>query len=347
MDKHPSRRQLRFLRSVILRSAGFVLGCLVIIGPAAAQYNLNGYFSAGYENGRKETDFPDGTFGRVQAGLLFTGAASNILTYDLEVRFRTESRLDIEEAWVGFAPSSSFVLKLGFYLVPFGKYNTANRPQQNPFIQTPLPQANLYPQSWRDIGVLAEGKWGSLNYSVYLGNGLSEGRDLGDGQQFKDNNGDPAAGGRLSLLLSQSLELGVSYYRGRYDDEGQRNIELRGADVSWKSASILMTYEYEKAYLDNPEGYGRGSADGHFVLASLTLGQFSPLVSYQTLVYKDPYHGEDSVPAGIDKDISRWAVGLVYSPVSNFMVKVEYDFNKEAAVKLDNDMIQAQVTFLF
>jgi hypothetical protein len=26
---------------------------------------------------------------------------------------------------------------------------------------------------------------------------------------------------------------------------------------------------------------------------------------------------------------------------------VEYDFNKEAAVKLDNDMIQAQVTFLF
>ncbi|MBP1769032.1 MAG: hypothetical protein H6P98_3147, partial [Candidatus Aminicenantes bacterium] len=24
-----------------------------------------------------------------------------------------------------------------------------------------------------------------------------------------------------------------------------------------------------------------------------------------------------------------------------------YDFNREAAVKLDNDMIQAQVTFLF
>lgn len=332
---------------MILRSAGFVLGCLIVFGPAAAQDNLHGYFSAGYENGRKEADSPEGTFGGVQAGLLFTGTASNILTYDLEVRFRSESRLDIEEAWVGFAPSSSFVLKLGFYLVPFGKYNTANRPQQNPFIQTPLPQANLYPQSWRDIGVLAEGKWGPLGYSAYLGNGLSEGQDLGDGQQFKDNNGDTAAGGRLSLMLSQSLALGVSYYRGRYDDEGRRNLELRAADIGWKSEYFLVTYEYEKAYLDNPEGYARGSADGHFVLASLTLGQFSPLVSYQTLVYKDPYHGEDSVPAGIDKDISRWAVGLVYSPVSNFMVKVEYDFNREAAAKLDNDMIQAQVTLLF
>ena len=347
MDKHPSRRQLRFLRSLIRRPAGVVLGCLVILGTAAAQSNFGGYFSAGYENEKKESESPDGTFGRVQAGLLFAGKASDILTYDLEVRFRTESRLDIEEAWVGFAPSSSFVLKLGFYLVPFGKYNTANRPSENPFIQTPLPQANLYPQSWRDIGVMAEGRWGSLGYSVYLGNGLGEGKDLGDGQQFKDNNGDPAAGGRISVLLSQSLELGVSYYRGRYDDEGRRNLELRGADVGWKSNSFLLTYEYAKAYLDNPEGFGRGTAYGHFVLASLTLGQFSPLVSFQTLVYKDPYHGEDTVPAGIDKDIRRWAVGLVYSPVANFMVKVEYDFNQEAAVKIDNDMIQAKVAFRF
>jgi hypothetical protein len=347
MDKHTPRRQLRFFRPLILRSTGIVLGCLIVFGPAAAQVNLNGYFSAGYENGRKEAASPEGTFGGVQAGLLFTGTVSTILTYDLEIRFRSESRLDIEEAWVGLAPSSSFVLKLGFYLVPFGTYNTANRPHQNPFIQTPLPQASLYPPSWRDIGVLAEGKWSSLGYSLYLGNGLGEGRDLANGQQFKDNNGNPAAGGRLSLLLSQSLEVGASYYRGRYDDEGRRNLELRGADIGWKTESFLLTYEYAKASLDNPEGFGRGSADGHFVLASLTLGKFSPLASYQTLVYKDPYHGEDSVPAGIDTDVSRWAVGLVYSPVRNFMVKVEYDFNREAGVKLDNDLLQAQVTFVF
>ena len=332
---------------MILPATAVVLGCLAVFGSAVAQSDFHGYFSAGYENGKQEAASPEGTFGGVQAGLLFRGSASARLTYSLEIRFRSESRLDIEEAWVGFAPSSALVLKLGFYLVPFGKYNTANRPQENAFIQTPLPQANLYPQSWRDIGVLAEGKWGSLSYSVYLGNGLREGRDLGDAQQFKDNNGDPAAGGRLSLLLSQGLEVGASYYRGRYDDEGRRSLELRGADIGWKSGSFLLAYEYEKADLDNPEGFERGSADGHFVLASLTLGKFSPLASYQTLVYKDPYHGEDAEPAGIEREVSRWALGLVYSPAANFMVKVEYDFNKEAEVKLDNDMIQAQVTFLF
>jgi hypothetical protein len=327
------------------------LGCLILFLPATAQYNLNGYLSAGYENGQKESDSPEGTFGWVQAGLLFTGTAATIFTYDLEVRFKSESRLEIEEAWVGFAPSTAFELKLGFYLVPFGKYNTANRPHQNPFVQMPLPQAHLYPESWRDVGILAEGKWGALGYSVYLGNGLREGRDLQEGQQFKDNNGDLAAGGRASFLLSQNFEVGVSYYRGRYDDAGQRNLDLRGADVSWKSEAFLLTYEYGKAYLDNPETYDRGTAEGHFVLASLTLGEFSPLVSFQTLEYDDPYHGEDpldpSLVVGIAKEVSRWAVGLVFSPAPNFMLKVEYDFNREAAVKLDNDAFLAQVSLLF
>jgi len=347
MDKHPPRRQLRFFRALIAKSASLVVGCLVFFGPAAAQYKLNGYFSAGYANGQKESESPDRTFGWVQGGLLFTGTAARVFKYDFEVRFRSESQLEIEEAWVGFGPSDSFALKLGFYLVPFGKYNTANRPHQNPFIQTPLPQAYIYPPSWRDVGILMDGKWGPLLYSVYLGNGLAEGQDLTDGQQFKDNNGDPAAGGRFALLLSQSFEVGFSYYRGRYDDEGLRNLELQGADVSWKSESILFAYEYERAYLDNPEGYGRGLAEGHFVLASLTMGQLRPFVSYQTLVYKDPYHGEDPVLIGITQDISRWAAGVALSPAPNFMFKVEYDFNEEAVVNLDNDTLLAQVSFLF
>ena len=318
--------------------------------PAAAQYKLNGYLSAQYENGQRESDSPKGTFGWARAGLMFSGIAAKMFTYDLEVRFKSENRLEIEEAWVGFAPSASFQLKMGLYLVPFGKYNTANRPYQTPYIQAPLPQAYLYPESWRDIGVQAEGKWGSMSYSVYLGNGLREGRDLQDGQQFKDNNGDLATGGRVSFLLSQGFEVGASYYRGNYDDAGQRRLELRGADISWKSEVFLLAYEYGKAYLGNPEGFGRGTASGHFVLASLTLGDFSPLISFQTLVYDDPYHGEDPLDpllVGISKDISRWAVGLVFSPAPNFMLKVEYDFNKEATIKLDNDLFLAQVSLLF
>jgi hypothetical protein len=51
--------------------------------------------------------------------------------------------------------------------------------------------------------------------------------------------------------------------------------------------------------------------------------------------------------AGINKDISRWAVGLAYSPAPNFVLKAEYDFNGETGVKIDNDIFLAQVAVLF
>src|SRR4030043_992226 len=243
MDQHPPRRQLRFFRALRARSAFIVAGFLGLTLPAAAQYKLNGYLSAQYENGQRGSDSPDGTFGRVRAGLLFAGVVENIFTYGLEARFKSESRLEIEEAWGGIGTSPSFQLRLGRHLGPVRKDNTANRPHQNPFNQAPLLQANLYPESWRDVGLLAEGKWEGLGYSVYLGNGLGEGQDLPDGKQLGDNNGEPGAGGRAFFALSQNLEVGGSYYRGSYDDQGQRDLQLWGGDLSWKSQAFLLTYE--------------------------------------------------------------------------------------------------------
>jgi len=351
MDKHPSRRQFRFFRALRARAAFIIVGCLGLTLPAVAQYKLNGYLSAQYQNGEGNSDSPDGAYGQVRAGLMFSGTAATIFNYGLEVRFKSENQLEIEEAWAGVGNASSFRLRLGLYLVPFGKYNTANRPHQNPFIQTPLLQEHLYPESWRDIGLLTEGKWGGLGYSFYLGNGLGEGQDLQEGQQFEDNNGEPCAGGRAFFTLGQDFEVGGSYYRGKYDDLGERDLELWGIDASWESQSFLITYEYGKADIHNPAEYSRGLTEGHFVLASLTLSQLTPFVSYQALKYIDPYHGVDylnpMLAAGIAKDVNRWAVGLVFSPAPSFLLKAEYDFNGETVIEIDNDIFLAQVAVLF
>ncbi|MFZ2054710.1 MAG: porin [Candidatus Aminicenantales bacterium] len=329
-----------------------VLGGLLFCPPAFSQYNLSGWLSARYEKGKAQDDFPKGTFGWVKAGLFFSGRAVTIFNYNLEVQFKAEDRVEIEEAWFGINPSETFQLKLGFYLVPFGRYNTANRPYQTPFIQTPLLQAHLYPESWRDIGVLAEGRWGYFGYSMYLGNGLREGKTLQDGQQFKDNNGNKAAGGRLSLRLEESFEVAGSYYRGKYDDASERELKLYGADASWSSQGFLLLYEYGKADVDNPAGFGQGRAEGHFGMASLNISKFTALASYQTLEYEDPYHGWDpldplAITVGIAENIHRWAVALVYSPAPNFRFEVEYDFNREKPVELDNDVFLARVSLIF
>jgi hypothetical protein len=329
-----------------------VLGSFLLCSPAFAQYQLNGWLAARYEKGKADSDYPKGTFGWVKAGLLFSGQAASLFNYNFEIQFKSESRVEIEEAWVGVGRSESFQLKLGFYLVPFGKYNTANRPYQKPFIQTPLPQAHLYPESWRDIGILAEGRWSSFGYTVYMGNGLGEGRNLPEGQQYKDNNGNKAVGGRIALKLGEGFEIGGSYYRGKYDDASERDLILYSGDLSWGSQGFLILYEYDRAEIDNPVGYARGRAEGHFTLASLKVSDFTVLASYQTLKYIDPYHewGPLDLPpdtVGIAKDMKRWAVGLTYSPAPHFSFTVEYDFNREKTVELDNDAFLAQVSLLF
>jgi hypothetical protein len=329
-----------------------VLGGLLSCPPAFSQYQLSGWLSARYEKGKTDSDFPQGTFGWLKAGLFFSGRTANIFNYSLEIQFKSEDRVEIEEAWVGVGSSESFQLKLGCYLMPFGKYNTANRPFQTPFIQTPLPQAYLYPESWRDIGVLAEGRWSSFGYSLYLGNGLGEGRNLQEGQQFKDNNGNKSAGGRISLKLGEGFEVGGSYYRGKYDEASERELKLYSGDLSWGSQGFLLSYEYDRAEIENPTGYAQGTAEGHFGMASLKVSDFTVLASYQTLNYVDPYHEWeplDLLPGsgGIAKDLQRWAIGLSYSPAPNFAFTVEYDFNREKEVELDNDTFLARVSILF
>jgi len=328
------------------------LAALLLALPARGQVQVNGYLSFQYENGQRQSEFPEGTFNKVRAGLFFSGKTARIFDYNLEVRYKTETRVEIEEAWVGIHPSAAFHLKLGFYLVPFGKYNTVNRPYQTRFIETPLPQAHLYPESWKDIGILAEGKTRYLNYSIYLGNGLREGIDLQDGQQVKDNNKNKGTGGRIGIFLSQSFEAGFSYYRGKYDSANTRGLSLWGADLSWQTDSFFVLYEYSKADLDNPPGFSQGEAKGHYVLFSLDIADFSVWGSYQTFAYTDPFHGlgfvEGMSPgSGIYYDLNRWAIGLVYSASSSVLIKVEYDFNSEGKINLDDDVFFAQVALHF
>lgn len=336
------------------RNILIVLSLFITVFPQdmRAQFKAGGYFSFQYENGESQADFPDGTFRRVQAGLLFTGESNKIFLYDLEIRFKTETSVEVEEAWIAIQPSPGFHLRLGFYLVPFGKYNRASRPHETDLIQTPLHLEALYPASWRDIGLLAEGNIGIFNYSGYLGNGLREAQDVPSGQQFKDNNADKAAGGRVGVLLSQSCEVGLSYYRGKYDDEGSRSLALQGADVTWQTDSFLFFYEYGKALIDNPEEYASGETEGHFLLLSLKIGEFSPLISYQVVKSGDPYHGPGflagvSPGSGISSELKRWAVGLTYRPSANIVIKIEYDFNKEKDLDLKNNVFLGQVALQF
>jgi hypothetical protein len=322
----------------------FLVGILMA-GAAGlgAQVKYGGYLSAEFLKGQAASDYALGSIQNIRAGLMAAGVISTKFGFALEVRSWSESHFEVEQAWAGFMPSKVVNIKVGMYLVPFGAWNQASRPYETFIIGTPLNLENLYPESWRDVGVLVDGQFGIFRYAGYIGNGLKEADSLKGGQQFSDNNKDKGKGGRLGLILSQEIQAGVSYYKGRYDDLNERLLTLEGADLSWVTPQWEVRAEATKGVIKNPEPFPDGKSEGYSVWVIMSFAHLQPVGSYQKVKYEDPYHGGES---GIAINQSRWTAGLRYILGTNVFIKAEYAWNRETPdVKNNLLRIQAGVSF--
>jgi hypothetical protein len=327
-----------------------VLLYFVFFSPVYGE--IKGFLSFEYAKGQPQTDLSHGTFRNAQFGLIFSGDIASKVDYTSEVRFQEEDQVGIYQALVGIKPSDSFILKLGLFLVPFGKYNQSNRPHQTLLINSPLNIEKMFPSSWRDMGVLVEGKISGLAYSAYIGNGVRESETLKGGQQFKDNNADKGKGIRIGFSLSQEFEVGYSLYTGKYDEGNKRDLTLHGFDLTWMAEDFHIFSEYTRAYMENPENFQKGEVEGYFVQVSLNVDRLRPVVSYQWLNYEDPFHGQgytlpDYSGGGVFEKKTRWALGLLFIASENVFFKVEYDMNREKGFEIKDDTISAQAAVSF
>ncbi len=327
----------------------FILSFFLV--PLHVQGKISGYLSFEYVRGQEQTNLTDGSFRKSQLGLIFSDKLAPRIDYVAEIRFKEESRIEIEQAWVGFNLSNSLNLRLGMYVVPFGKYNLINRPHQTMLINTPLIVEKMFPSSWRDMGVLLEGRTGNIFYSGYWGNGLFESENLGGGQQFEDNNQNKAKGARLGTALSQSLEVAFSYYKGKYDEENERDLILQGIDLIWSSEGLQILSEYLRGTLQNPENFSEGKIEGYYIQVSFDSGTLRPVASYQRLKYEDLFHGQGFSSAGpgtgISEEKKRWTLGFVYFASENVFLSFEYDFNREKDPQIKDNSYSCQVSLSF
>ncbi len=317
---------------------------LALALPAPGQVQYGGYLAAEYIKGQSESAYPHGNFENLLAGFLAGGQVGGKFGFTVEVTAAGGDSFvfALNQAWAGFVPSEAFTVRAGLYLVPFGAWNTASRPHESVLVRTPLNLEFLYPPSWRDLGILVEGRVGVLTYAAYLGNGLTEGETSIFAQQFRDNNTDKSKGGRLGFLAGQAIRGGVSYYTGKYDDQDMRDLTLEGADLAWVTPQWEIHGEYTKALIENPQPFERGESEGWFVWACMSFKSFQPVGSYQKLRLTDAYHD-----GGIDLERSRWTAGVRFVVSSTLFIKAEYDWNKEKVTDLKNNQWQVQVGLSF
>lgn len=176
---------------------------------------------------------------------------------ELEFEHGTEE-ITLETALIDFVVTPSLVARAGIILPPIGAFNVNHDAPRYDVVDRPLVSTRIIPATLSEVGFGIHGRLAprgaSVSYDLYLTNGLGDGvllnpggrTDLASGKSeerfAEDNNGVPAASGRLAVESPHLGEVGLSFYAGaynRYRVEGIRVDERRGLAI------LALDYEGE------------------------------------------------------------------------------------------------------
>ncbi len=278
----------------------------------------------------------------------------------------------VEQAWVDYLISDWINLRAGAVLVPFGRYNLYHDSDLQDLTDRPLVARRVIPTTWTESGAGFYGEFNPklgdyqdlvIGYEAYVMNGLDDGfSDIGmrgaRGSLGGDNNNNKAVVGRLSLSPALGHEVGLSGYRGKYDNSGNY---INGAAMDFSSRWGPLELVGESAYFDiegsgvsnTMKGY-RIQANYHFwpeFLDNTFLGKEFDNPTF-TLVGRYGWAEiEDDSDAGSgDNEEDRFTLGLNYRPLESWVFKLEYQWNNTENESLqhgDNNGFMASVAMGF
>ena len=287
-----------------------------------------------------------------------SGWASEQVEYLGEFEFEHGGRGDnafIEQAWMDYWFLPNVGLKIGAMLTPSNRFDEIHDPLANPLVTRPQMARELGVSAWKEVGADLHGYLRLsenllMDFDLYTINGLGSGANLRSSRQYRDNNEDKAYGARVSLVVADAYELGLSGYRGAWDDEGEYELRMMGAHARLRTPLADIHGEYTRADSENPAPFDDGEMSGYFVQAVHELHPRIRLVArYGELDYLDPGAELGRDPAKGDKDLSELSLGLSFSPSRQVIFKLEYSINSEGnrAEEIDNDQfgLQAAVSF--
>lgn len=286
-----------------------------------------------------------------------------------ETKTIQKGELKIEQAWVDIKINPVLTQRTGIIVVPFGRVNVLHDSDLRDATERPLYARYIVPSTWMDTGVGIHGdftvKDWDLHYQLYMINGLSDqtGTSSDDISMKngirkarpnfkKDNNGDKAIVARGIVSPFLGLDLGISAYRGSYDDAGSSDIVLLGADGLYKHGRYEWVGEFAHATVEKNDHYatlpsrmmgGYIECRAH-VLQSYLASKWSQFRSPVVTLFTR--HG------AVDTDgyrRIRHMIGFNVRPTETTVYKLEYrvDTTKQSASKTAEGAVIASVAVGF
>lgn len=214
------------------------------------------------------------------AGLFATTRVGDESEFLMDLTFRNigtnVGQTRIQYAYLdGALPWHGLRMQAGKVTLPFNYYNTRRfYPFQRLELTAPVFVNGILGLPIADAGVVLSrrfelaGDWtldaraygvngyGSVSGSSValrdpsLPGGLAMSANLGAG----NNNKDVAWGGQLALGRSGTGEAGLSYYRGAWDPQGRRVLQMAGAHALWQPWGFDILAEYLHLHVTGDEG---------------------------------------------------------------------------------------------
>ncbi len=290
---------------------------------------LAGYVYTEFFSSEGSTD----TFDIHYLSIALSGRLHERLSYHVEFEFEHGGGEDeppfIEQAYMDVWFLRNMGLRIGAMLTPFNRFDDFHGPLENLLVTRPQMSREIGVSAWKEVGINLHGNIFIhddfyLNYDAYMINGLGSGSRLRSSRQYRDNNDAKSFGFRLSGVIADRWEVGASYYRGAWDDDGDLSLSMYGFHLLGKIGDFNIFAEYARSTSENPAPIEEGEADGYFIQASYLIGgKFRPTVRYGTLDYFDAGDLLGRSPRDIDTKIT--AVGLNFYLTRAIVFKVEYD----------------------
>lgn len=351
--------------------------------------NFGGYFDTEFrdDHTKDSTEFDQHRLVLAFSGTILKNAISYVTEIEFEgggagASYLTDNEVVVEFAHLNFNFDRAFNIKVGALLVPFGRYNVNHDSPLRDLTDRPLVNRRLIPTTWSAAGIGVYGAWDMFgilfDYDIVLNNGLDEDFSTTAGGGFRgnrnslraDNNDNKMVIGRLGIRpdlgFFDSVNLGLSFGFGKYDDLNEQDITMFAFDWTIKRGDFELIGEYALFDLDRsarevalgaPSG-GEGyyvQLNYHFFPESWRgTNRFFTAESTFTLVFRVGNVDTDDSADGIDRDtrgvafrddIMRYTVGLNFRPIEKSVLKIEYQFWTETSGIEDADNDRFVISF--
>ncbi len=297
------------------------------------------------------------------------GDVYGIATYYAEIkldnvgRFAREVNAQIENAWLNFAVSPAFAVRLGLYDMVFSR-NALTSDSKLLLMDRSLIKDALTVIGFADntVGVLAHGRpWGGrIEYGAGVFDNLRFEQAGTPTTPARQADGAMFTGRVVVHLLDPAPPGGYADYRGSYIGQGRRlsigtsagflskvrtgdefDIRALGADVFFNVAAFTLEGEYDRFVQDrdiDPDVDG----DGWYVQAGYLVHPRVELAArYQQL-------DSDDAEGNFSNQFQWTSVGLNYYIRShNLKVQADYTFKREQVDPVSNDVLQVQLQLDF